>query len=967
MRPKFSICLITKNEEATLPRCIASLKDFQASGGDIIVLDTGSTDNTVKIAKSLGCAVFERSFTHIVNKETATAINAQFVADSDPDIVKEGDSYFDFASARNHCASLAFNDVVSFMDADEVMKVLDIAAINKLIDEGVTQFEYWFTFAHDQWGNELIRFMQSKFYDRRSMAWTNLVHEVLAGSSKRAFIDENIFKLSHFQNHETGRHTYLIGLAVDSFYRPTDDRASHYLARELMYSGRSKSAIQEFKRHISFNAWVQERAQSAIHIGDCYGQLNDPEKQCEWYSKAFYLDSSRREALIKLAQFFLHNKNYLSAVCYAKAALEIPFGPFYANNMADYKDVPHAILYASYGWLGNIPKAQEHILLALEHAPHHPAYLRDTKYYFEYGAPDIEGWMTYTELKWLYETAKNKECIVEIGSWKGRSTHALCSGSKGTVWAVDTWKGSADPKDQTHNQAKREDVFSEFSNNTKQFSNLSVIRKDSLEAAKLFSDRSLDMVFIDAGHTYEEVKADIDAWLPKVKDGGLICGHDYSDVWKGVKQAVDERFDGNKIDTIWTHVVEHIEMAKPGIGNQKFEIWLDVISIPKSIYTFWLGGSAPDSIAKCIDSQKIEGYEHVIVDMTRVPPVPYVTRAIEKQEWVKAVDYLKLWFLYNFGGIAMDADVEILPGQNFDSLLDERMFIGKEYAIEDKIVLGNAIIGSRPGHPFLLRLMQEMDRMDGDEYQVGMDLVNRIGVEYQADFQILEPEYLYPYNHQTGEIKVTDNTICFHHFYKSWSDTVNALPTVSIIIPQLGREDGLKRCLDSINHLLYPKHLIDVIVIGGDDTVPVKIANGLKLATGEYICYAANDMVFLPYSLYNAVTESRKQNKGLVSFNEGQLLPDNGNICTHFVIHRDLIPKIGGEIFCTKMTHCGVDNLLWEKCNRLGEALWCESAGIYHYHFSNGYEMDEVYKKGWSNVEHDRSILLEQLGVLENT
>ena len=58
----------------------------------------------------------------------------------------------------------------------------------------------------------------------------------------------------------------------------------------------------------------------------------------------------------------------------------------------------------------------------------------------------------------------------------------------------------------------------------------------------MFPNESLDFVFIDAGHMYEEVKEDISLWLPKVKPGGVISGHDYSNKWPGVAAAVNEMF-----------------------------------------------------------------------------------------------------------------------------------------------------------------------------------------------------------------------------------------------------------------------------------------------------------------------------------------------------------------------------------------------------------------------------------------
>jgi len=69
--------------------------------------------------------------------------------------------------------------------------------------------------------------------------------------------------------------------------------------------------------------------------------------------------------------------------------------------------------------------------------------------------------------------------------------------------------------------------------------------------AALYQDHSLDFVFIDANHYYEGVKNDLDAWLPKVKDSGIIAGHDYNPVsWPGVIKAVHEVFDTSRIQVI---------------------------------------------------------------------------------------------------------------------------------------------------------------------------------------------------------------------------------------------------------------------------------------------------------------------------------------------------------------------------------------------------------------------------------
>ena len=164
----------------------------------------------------------------------------------------------------------------------------------------------------------------------------------------------------------------------------------------------------------------------------------------------------------------------------------------------------------------------------------------------------IPGWMFVKELNWLYEKSKEMDTICEVGSWKGRSTHALCSGVRGSVWAVDHFEGSVGEEVQ-HSEADEgtvEDLFMHYVGN--RFKNVHIQKMSSLEFAEICKEKGMkfDMVFLDGGHQHEEVKDDIDAWLPLTRK--IICGHDYN-VFPGVTRAVDERFEGRigVCETIW--------------------------------------------------------------------------------------------------------------------------------------------------------------------------------------------------------------------------------------------------------------------------------------------------------------------------------------------------------------------------------------------------------------------------------
>lgn len=167
----------------------------------------------------------------------------------------------------------------------------------------------------------------------------------------------------------------------------------------------------------------------------------------------------------------------------------------------------------------------------------------------------IEGYMKRGELEFLDATARSLPAgavIVEVGSWKGRSTVVLCEAARktgATVWAVDHFSGDAELRDE-HGTIERDSVRAEFDRNTRGYECLRVLEADSVSAADHFDDGSVDWVFIDADHSYRAVVADIAAWSPKVKRGGLISGHDYGR--SGVTDAVRRSFRSvERADSIW--------------------------------------------------------------------------------------------------------------------------------------------------------------------------------------------------------------------------------------------------------------------------------------------------------------------------------------------------------------------------------------------------------------------------------
>jgi predicted O-methyltransferase YrrM len=139
---------------------------------------------------------------------------------------------------------------------------------------------------------------------------------------------------------------------------------------------------------------------------------------------------------------------------------------------------------------------------------------------------------------------RERPLFIEVGSWVGESALALSRGAaKGIIDCVDTWEGTA--SDQTGRlcaEAGKDAIFEAFKKNTEGKS-ISYVREDSISAATLRQWTQADMIHLDADHTYEALSADIRAWWPHLRDGGVMSFHDfYSAGFPGVTQAVQEAF-----------------------------------------------------------------------------------------------------------------------------------------------------------------------------------------------------------------------------------------------------------------------------------------------------------------------------------------------------------------------------------------------------------------------------------------
>jgi hypothetical protein len=176
----------------------------------------------------------------------------------------------------------------------------------------------------------------------------------------------------------------------------------------------------------------------------------------------------------------------------------------------------------------------------------------------------IPGWFAFARTyDRAVDTASDGAIFVEVGSWKGRSAYYMAtrirdSGKRIRFCCVDHWQGS--PEHRGDPDVAAGTLYDTFLRNIADVRDyIEPMRMSSLDAAAQFADTSCALVLIDASHEYEDVKADIRAWWPKVAPGGTLAGDDYD--WPGVQRAVGEIF-GGRVDVVGEENRRHWRVTK---------------------------------------------------------------------------------------------------------------------------------------------------------------------------------------------------------------------------------------------------------------------------------------------------------------------------------------------------------------------------------------------------------------------
>lgn len=197
------------------------------------------------------------------------------------------------------------------------------------------------------------------------------------------------------------------------------------------------------------------------------------------------------------------------------------------------------------------------------------------------------------------------------------------------------------------------------------------------------------------------------------------------------------------------------------------------MAIPKVIHYCWLSGEPyPGLVRKCIESwyRYLPDYQFIFWDSEKIKEIEssWVDSAIAAKKWAFAADYIRLYALYNYGGIYLDCDVEII--KPFGDLLDRDCFIGRE---SHKDVIEAAVMGCVAKQEWVKKSLEWyqskiFDVAKLNDPSIAIPVIIKNALKMYPHVDILPAVFFSPKDNRSGKVCVTSNTYTIHHFDGNW-------------------------------------------------------------------------------------------------------------------------------------------------------------------------------------------------------
>ncbi|MCD7034068.1 glycosyltransferase [Metabacillus sp. GX 13764] len=346
-----SLCMIVKNEEDSLGRCLESVRDI---ADEINIIDTGSTDKTKEIAGKYTKRIFDFKWVD------------------------------DFAKARNFAFTKATKEYILWLDADDVFLESDREKFKKLkktLDPAYDSVTMEYHLAFDDHGNVTSSLRRNRLVKRnRQFQWIGAVHEYLE-------VFGNIFNSDIAVSHKSIHHDsdrnlriYENRLKQGEVFSPRD---LYYFANELKDHRKFKRAAEKYEEFLKTGqGWVEDNIGACSKLADCYEVLSDKDKSIQSVLRTFLYDVPRPEACFRLGYYLFEKGLFHQAINWYKLAIEseVPSSNWGFQNRAYSTWLPHIQLCVCYDRIGDYEKANFHNEEAGKFRPNDANYLHNKAY-----------------------------------------------------------------------------------------------------------------------------------------------------------------------------------------------------------------------------------------------------------------------------------------------------------------------------------------------------------------------------------------------------------------------------------------------------------------------------------------------------------------------------------------------------------------------------------------------------------
>lgn len=288
-----SLCMIVKNEEKTLEKCLESVKGIV---DEVIIIDTGSTDLTKKIARKFTDKIFDFSWVN------------------------------DFSAARNYAFEKASQEYILWLDADDIFLTDDRVKLKELkqsLDPAVDAVMMKYNTGFDLDGNVTFSYYRERLVRSAChFRWHEPVHEYLKTGGRIVNSDVCVTH-TKTQYEPTGRN---IAIYEDLLRKgeQLSARGLYYFARELKDNGRLSEAIRYFNQFLDCGkGWVEDNITACLELSRCYEKENQLEKQFQILTRSFVYDTPRAEICCHIGYLYKKRGDFGRAAFWFQLSLTL--------------------------------------------------------------------------------------------------------------------------------------------------------------------------------------------------------------------------------------------------------------------------------------------------------------------------------------------------------------------------------------------------------------------------------------------------------------------------------------------------------------------------------------------------------------------------------------------------------------------------------------------------------------------